>query len=137
MSMVFKKLQNKILVHMKTFDKPHIRVLDHLLGREKHFSVFFPNSLYVLKDSSKTDLKNLEPSFPAPIRFPCIYKWAVLFLICSLIWNIRVGNSDSKKKWLIVITLVVPLKDIIDISFHWGIQSNCDGKCSGLGIVLN
>ena len=47
MSMVFKKLQNKILVHMKTFDKPHIRVLDHLLGREKHLSVSFPNSLYI------------------------------------------------------------------------------------------
>ena len=47
MSMVFKKLQNKILVHMKTFDKAYIRILDHLLGREKHLSVFFPNSLYV------------------------------------------------------------------------------------------
>ena len=32
---------------MKTFDKPHIRVLDHLLGRDKHLSVFFPNSLYM------------------------------------------------------------------------------------------
>ena len=31
---------------MKTFDKPYIRVLDHLLGREKHLSVFFPNSLF-------------------------------------------------------------------------------------------
>ena len=41
MSMVFKKLQNKILVHMKTFDKPHIRFLDHLLGREKHCQFFF------------------------------------------------------------------------------------------------
>ena len=39
--MVFKKLQNKILVHMKTFHKPQIRVLDHLLSREKHLSVFF------------------------------------------------------------------------------------------------
>ena len=46
MSMVFKKLQNKILVHMKTFDKAYVRILDRLLGREKHLSVFFPNSLY-------------------------------------------------------------------------------------------
>ena len=63
----------------------------------------------------------------------------MLFLICSLIWNLRVGNSDFKKNdWSqLVITLVVPLKDIIDISFHWGIQSKCDGKCSGLGIVLH
>ena len=47
MSMVFKKLQNKILVHMKTFDKAYIRILDHLLGREKHLSVFFSDSLYL------------------------------------------------------------------------------------------
>ena len=48
MSMVFKKLKNKILVHMKTFDKPQIRVLDHLIGREKHLSVFFSEqSLFV------------------------------------------------------------------------------------------
>ena len=53
--MMFKKLQNKILVHMKTFDKPHITVLDHLLGRDKHLSVFFseqsldnPNKPYAL-----------------------------------------------------------------------------------------
>ena len=46
MSMVFKKLQNKFLVHMKTFDEAYIRILDHLLGREKNLSVFFPNSLY-------------------------------------------------------------------------------------------
>ena len=45
MSMVFKKLQNKILVHMKTFDKPHIRVLDHLSGREKHVGFFSEQSL--------------------------------------------------------------------------------------------
>jgi hypothetical protein len=31
---------------MKTFDKPYIRILDHLLGREKHF--FFPNSQYLI-----------------------------------------------------------------------------------------
>ena len=41
------------------------------------------------------------------------------------------------KRGLIAITLVVPLKDIIDISFRWGIQAKSDGKCSGLGIVLN
>ena len=41
MSMEFKKFQNKILVHMKTFDKSYIRVLDHFLGREKHLSFFF------------------------------------------------------------------------------------------------
>ena len=49
MSMVFKKLQNKILVHMKTFDKAYIRIWDHLLGREKYLSVFFPNSLYIVE----------------------------------------------------------------------------------------
>ena len=32
---------------MKTLDKPRVRVLDHLLGREKSLSFFFPNSLYV------------------------------------------------------------------------------------------
>ena len=41
--MVFKKVQNKILVHMKTFDQPYIRVLDHLLGAvrklRKHIGV--------------------------------------------------------------------------------------------------
>jgi hypothetical protein len=31
---------------MKTYNKTYIRVLDHLLGVEKHLSVFFPNSLY-------------------------------------------------------------------------------------------
>ena len=48
MSKVFKKFPNKILVHMKTFNKTYIRVLDHLLGVEKHLSVFFPNSLYYI-----------------------------------------------------------------------------------------
>ena len=33
---------------MKTFNKTYIRVLDHLLGVEKHLSVFFPISLYLL-----------------------------------------------------------------------------------------
>ena len=47
MSKVSKKLPNKILVHMKTFNKTYIRVLDHLLGVEKHLSVFFPISLYL------------------------------------------------------------------------------------------
>ena len=46
-SMDFKKFQNKILGHMKTFDEIYIRLLDHFSGREKHLSVFFPNSLYV------------------------------------------------------------------------------------------
>ena len=46
MSKVFKKFPNKILVHMKTFNKTYIRVLDHLLGVEKHLSGFFPISLY-------------------------------------------------------------------------------------------
>ena len=32
---------------MKTFNKTYIRVLDHLLGVEKHLSVFFPISLYL------------------------------------------------------------------------------------------
>ena len=41
MSMEFKKFQNKILGHMKIFDKTHIRLLDHFLGREKHLSFFF------------------------------------------------------------------------------------------------
>ena len=41
MSMEFKKVQNKILGHMKTFDKIYIRLLDHFLGRENHLSVFF------------------------------------------------------------------------------------------------
>ena len=52
--MVFKKLQNKILVHMKTFDKAYIRILDHLLGREKCLSVFFRTvfRLYVLSSNS-------------------------------------------------------------------------------------
>ena len=50
MSKVFKKFPNKILVHMKPFDKTYVRVLDHLLGVEKHLSVFFPNSLYVKTD---------------------------------------------------------------------------------------
>ena len=49
MSKVSKKLPNKILVHMKTFNKTYIRVLDHLLGVEKHLSVFFPISLYKLR----------------------------------------------------------------------------------------
>ena len=39
--MEFKKFPNKIFVHMKTFDKAYIRVLDHFLGREKHLSFFF------------------------------------------------------------------------------------------------
>ena len=30
---------------MKSFDKAYIRILDHLLGREKRLSVFFPISL--------------------------------------------------------------------------------------------
>ena len=46
MPKVFKKIPNKILMHIKTFYKAYIRVLDHLLGVEKHLSVFFPNSLY-------------------------------------------------------------------------------------------
>ena len=41
MSKVFKNFPNKILVHMMTFNETHIRVLDHLLGVEKHLSVFF------------------------------------------------------------------------------------------------
>ena len=51
MSMVFKKLQNKILVQMKTFDKAYIKILDHLLGRDKHLSVFFriqSSSMYIV-----------------------------------------------------------------------------------------
>ena len=59
MSKVFKKFPNKILVHMKTFNKTYIRVLDHLLGREKHLSVFFPNSLY-LNIVSKTVAKTFS-----------------------------------------------------------------------------
>ena len=47
MSMVFKKLQNKILVHM-TFDKAYIRILDHLLGREKKSQFFSEQSLNIL-----------------------------------------------------------------------------------------
>ena len=48
MSKVFKKFPNKMLVHMKPFNKTYIRVLDQLLGVEKHLSVFFPNSLYFM-----------------------------------------------------------------------------------------
>ena len=40
-SMDFKKFQNKILGHMKTFDEIYIRLLDHFSGTEKHLSVFF------------------------------------------------------------------------------------------------
>ena len=55
MSMEFKKFQNKILGHMKTFNEVYIRLLAHFLGREKHLSVFFPNSLYIkINNISKT-----------------------------------------------------------------------------------
>ena len=41
MSMAFKKFPNKILVHMKTFDKTNVRVLDQFIGRGKLLSYFF------------------------------------------------------------------------------------------------
>ena len=66
-----------------------------------------------------------------------LYEWAELFLPCLFIWSPRLLSGYFRKSGLIAITLVVPLKDIIDISFRWGIQAKSDGKCSGLGIVLN
>ena len=59
--------QIKILVHMKTFDKTYIRVLDHFIGREKHLSVFFPNSLYVSTNRKTTTTTNKSRE-----REPCI-----------------------------------------------------------------
>ena len=49
MSKVFKKFPNKILVLKKTFNKTYITVLDHLLGVEKHLSVFFFRTVFTKK----------------------------------------------------------------------------------------
>ena len=96
---VFKKFPNKILVHMKTFNKTYIRVLDHLLGAEKHLSVFFSEQSLCMKISHCSLVKKIfhvwkaDPHAqlekhnlqfdPILVHLHSYFGWHTIKLLCS------------------------------------------------------
>ena len=95
---------------MKTFDKTYIRVLDYLLGVEKHLSVFFLNSLYLVPVKSMVEISQNFVAFSEYMNFTKLMVPQVQLYTATVL--------SSQKPELNFVVLLIPKRGVNLQIFH-------------------